>query len=112
MSVNRENVTWQNEQGLWRHAFYPVTLINETDEDFDYEWDVEYDYRALTRVSKTWPTSELAYVNSTQGTANPGGTVIIPFTPENLKRIEELESYREAYEARQLEARQARLKGL
>jgi hypothetical protein len=107
MSVNRENVTWQNEQGLWRNAFYPVSYLNETSEDFDYEWDVEYDYRSLTRVSETWRTSELAFERNTSGMANPGGTQLIPFTPENLKRITELESYREAYEVRRQEARKA-----
>lgn len=75
MSFNRENVTWQNEDGTWNMAFFRVTWVGSDDP----EWDVEYDYNefALTDYAYRQATPEDAYEVATKRTSNPGGTWII-----------------------------------
>lgn len=76
MSCNRENVTWQSKDGTWNRAFWSYYSVNEDDEDWDYEWDVEYeDY--FNWVSTGHATQESAY-QSWDG-ANPGGSHIYTY---------------------------------
>lgn len=69
MSVNRENVVWQSKDGSWNRGFFAFENINENSEDFDYEWDVEYDYEHFWWAS-TGHRTETQATNSWRG-ANP-----------------------------------------
>jgi hypothetical protein len=88
MSKNRENVIWQSEDGTWNRGFYDFYYINEDDDDFDDEWDVEYT-DDFGWVSLGHATEEAAY-ESWDG-CNPGGYTVMAFTPENAKWIAECE---------------------
>ena len=105
MSTNRENVTWQNQAGKWRNGFYPFSYVNQDSPDFDYEWDVEYNYDRLTAVSREFATADEAYEQNTKGMSNPGGTYQVPFTEANRTEIERLERLAAEYRERQQAAR-------
>lgn len=70
MSCNREGVVWQHKDGAWRYGQFECYPVNEDDPDWDYEWDVEYDYSTFAFVSKG-PTARAAF-DKWDG-ANPGG---------------------------------------
>jgi len=71
MSFNRENVTWQSEDGTWSIGFWEVLWTGE-----DPEWDVEYGSR-FGWASTGHPTAEAARDAWTG--ANPGGGGVTPF---------------------------------
>lgn len=83
MSVNRENVTWQSKDGKWNRGFFDFYNVNESDPDWDYEWDVEYDFNAFNWVSTGHATEEAAD-RSWRG-ANPGGGESAPYNRANAK---------------------------
>jgi hypothetical protein len=93
MSFNRENVTWQGQDGRWSLGFYRVIEGNVFDEDYDPEWDVDYDYSSFEWVRTGFRTAEAAEL-SYDG-ANPGGTTIIEFAG-NEARVAELDSMAKA----------------
>lgn len=71
MSCNRENVLWQSKDGTWNRAFYECFDVGDPDdEDWDYEWDVEYgedfEWLSLGQATKD------AAMNAWDG-SNPGG---------------------------------------
>jgi hypothetical protein len=70
MSCNRENVTWQSKDGTWSNGHFDFYNVNEYDEDFDYEWDVEYEFDRFHWVSTGHATPEAAE-NAWRG-SNPG----------------------------------------
>lgn len=74
MSVNRENVIWKSRNGTWSRAFYDFYAVNQDDDDWDYEWDVEYtdDFNWV----RTGLASEDAAHAAWDG-ANPGGYTLI-----------------------------------
>lgn len=77
MSVNRENVIWQNKQGQWSMAMYACEYAGDPSQDgFDEEWDVYY-LDHFDWVSTGHPTPEAAF-NSWRG-ANPGGHTEVPY---------------------------------
>lgn len=82
MSVNRENVTWQAKDGTWSIGFFDFYATGDPmSEDWDFEWDVEYDFSKFNWTSHGHPTEEAAY-EAWDG-ANPGGTSICPrFGPD------------------------------
>ena len=87
MSFNRENVTWQSENGTWNLGFFQcLEMLTGCDEDFDPEWDVEYNYSCFSWVSRGHATEDAA-MNSWKG-ANPGGSEICPFNEGNRKECE------------------------
>lgn len=76
MSCNRENVTWQSADGTWNMGFYPFYNVGDTsDPDWDYEWDVEYEYDRFGWITQGHRTPESAYEAYTRCNANPGGTM-------------------------------------
>lgn len=88
MSLNRENVIWQSEDGTWNRGFYDFHYVGERDEDFDEEWDVEYTEK-LSWVSTGHASRQLA--DSSWRGPNPGGSSEISYSEENREYIEELE---------------------
>lgn len=85
MSVNRENVTWQTEDGRWSIGFWDFDYVGG--DDGDYEWDVEY-LDHFNFASTGHATEEAAYAAYTRENANPGGTVVYPWSEANRDRIE------------------------
>lgn len=81
MSVNRENVVWQSKDGSWNRGFFAFEQVNEDSEDFDYEWDVEYDYGHFYWASTGHGTKAQA-VNSWRG-ANPSSWDVSPYIDGN-----------------------------
>lgn len=90
MSFNRENVTWQSEDGTWSMGFYRVAWV---DDEGDEEWDVEYDHSRFESVSSGHATPDAAY-DAWQG-ANPGGTTIYKWSDENREAIERFDRMRD-----------------
>jgi hypothetical protein len=72
MSVSRECVIWPSENGRWSFGMYDCYPTgDQSDPDWDFEWDVEYNYDAFQFASTGHATIEDAY-RSWHG-ANPGG---------------------------------------
>jgi hypothetical protein len=75
MSVHRENITWVSRDGTWNRGFYDYYNVNTESDDFDFEWDVEYDYSRFNWVSTGHATQEEA--DAAWDGSNPGcGEVI------------------------------------
>ena len=89
MSVNRENVIWQSADGSWSRAFYEFWPVGEDDEDWDYEWDVEYG-SDFNWVSSGWATEEAAHDSWTG--ANPGGSETVAYSAETAALCEALDA--------------------
>ena len=79
MSVNRENVTWQSQNGTWNIGFYTVIepSFDSRGEDYDREWDVDYDFDTFWWAS-TGHHSAAAADASWRG-ANPGTGTTVPY---------------------------------
>lgn len=78
MSVNRENIIWQSEDGTWGRGFYDYyNTKSYDDDDYDYEWDVEYNYDTFTWVSVGHATEDEA--RAAWKGANPGGSSTVEF---------------------------------
>jgi hypothetical protein len=75
MSCNRENVTWQAEDGTWSIGFFDFHAVGQDSPDWDFEWDVEYDFSRFNWTSHGHATPDGAY-EAWDG-ANPGGTMIV-----------------------------------
>ena len=80
MSLNRENVIWQSKDGTWNRAFYDFVYVNEDNEDFDMEWDVEYSGN-FDWVSMGHPTMDAA--DKSWYGANPGCFDLVEYSQEN-----------------------------
>ncbi len=103
MSCNRENDTWQSADGTWNIGFYEFWDEGDpSDDDWDYEWDVEYGEN-FHWISTGHATPDEAYASYTRSHANPGGTCITEFTPANEKQVA-------AFEAKAAEAKAAGVK--
>ncbi|MEU3559634.1 hypothetical protein [Kitasatospora sp. NPDC006786] len=102
MSLHRENVTWQREDGSWSIGFYKVTEPWEYGGDpDDCEWGVEYDYNAFWYLSTGHPTSEAAEDEYTKTEPNPGGTTIVRWErPEDREEIARLDAIAAEHPAR------------
>ena len=85
MSLNRNNVTWQSQDGKWNRGFYAYYQTGE-----DFEWDVEY-IDEFNWVSLGHSTLEKAD-ESWKG-ANPGHTWVIPYDPADSTSIKDIEHY-------------------
>lgn len=82
MSVNRENVVWQSENGTWGRGFYDYyNTKSYDDDDYDFEWDVDYNYDTFTWVSVGHATEDEARA-AWQG-ANPGGSETVEYGGTN-----------------------------
>jgi hypothetical protein len=88
VSVNRENVTWQSEDGTWRNGHWTFYYTDQDSEDFDPEWDVEYGTE-FHWVSRPAPDHEAAFA-SWDG-ANPGGTTVLDWATNEAycRRLDE-----------------------
>ena len=96
MSVNRKHVVWQSKNGLWNIGFWDYYNINEDDEDFDYEWDVEYYDDEFNWVSRGHATSDKAE-DSWDG-ANPGGADdIVEYSDQTAAECEKLDALAEKF---------------
>jgi hypothetical protein len=84
MSCNRENVTWQSEDGTWSRGFFDFYDVGSDDENWDYEWGVEYSHDEFCWVTTGHPTREDAE-DVWQG-ANPGGRSGVPYSAENAEQ--------------------------
>ncbi len=80
MSCNRENITWQSADQKWNIGFYTYYNIGDnSDEDFDYEWDVEYEDDSFWWVSTGHATPRDAYRAYCLDNANPGTTTVLQY---------------------------------
>lgn len=81
MSCNRENITWQSAGGTWSRGFYDYWTTGDTsDPNYDYEWDVEYDYTRFNWVSTGHPTAEAA--NAAWDGSNPGSSTTLAYSKQ------------------------------
>lgn len=98
MSLNRENVIWQSRDGTWNIGFYEFFEVNEGDENFDPEWDVEYeDY---FNWASTGHASEEAASAAWKG-ANPGGSMIVAWSDKNAVECESLDKLAQRWKSEQ-----------
>ncbi|MEU5385960.1 hypothetical protein [Kitasatospora cineracea] len=97
MSLNRENVTWQTENGTWSIGFYDYEEPCEPDEDYSYEWDVEYTRNRFGWLSTGHPDWGSAMAAYCEYNANPGGGTILRRTPDNAAEIARCEELAAAY---------------
>jgi len=77
MSFNRENITWQSEDGTWNRGFYEVVWY---DHDGDPEWNVEYGENlrwCLTGLASEDDACGDAF-SWAWGSGNPGGSTVYP----------------------------------
>lgn len=70
MSCNRENVIWKDRNGKWNLGFFHCYPVDQDKEDWDYEWDVDYDFSTFDWVSTGHDTQEAAHLS--WGGSNPG----------------------------------------
>lgn len=99
MSCNRDNVTWQTEDGRWSIGFWNFYNVNEDDPDWDYEWDVEYTWDGFWWCSTGHASEEDAYEAYCRQHANPGGTDVTPWSEENRAEIEQLNALAAKFKA-------------
>ena len=89
MSLHRENIVWKSRDGTWSIGFYDYYYTGDTsDEDFDHEWDVEYDYSQFNWVSTGHPTEQAAH-DSWDG-CNPGSSQITSEPGPDTDRLDAL----------------------
>lgn len=91
MSFHRENVIWQSPDGTWNLAFYRAHECWSSDEDYDPEWDVEYDYSSFSWLSRGHVSMDAA--RQSWNGANPGCST----EAREASRVKELESIADAY---------------
>lgn len=88
MGCNRENVVWKSPDGTWNRGFYEFFEVGDpSDDDFDYEWDVEYQYDDFFAYRGGFASEEAAA--NWQPGANPGGHVTV--NSADKKAIADLE---------------------
>lgn len=112
MSCNRENITWETKDGKWNIGFYAFhEVAPEDDEDFDYEWDVEYDNDTFWFVSTGHATSQQAMDAYCRQHSNPGGGWASSYKG-NSKQNKEYDvilfAFQHPEEARKLQEKKAR----
>jgi hypothetical protein len=93
VSVNRENVIWQSADGSWNRGFYEFHNVGDDQEDWDYEWGVEYDRDEFNWVSTGHPSEQTAR-DSWSG-SNPGGSEVVAYTAESAEYSAELDAMAE-----------------
>lgn len=101
MSLNRENVTWQTQQGTWSIGFFAFS--HPDSEEYDHEWEVEYDHGSFWWVSTGHADPDAAMNEYRKQEANPGGSTWVHWSEENaaeIARYEEMAATRRAEEAR------------
>lgn len=93
MSFNRDNITFQNQNGKWSIGFWNFYETNSyNNPDYDSEWDVEYTYDGFWFVSQGHDTPQKAYESYCKNHANPSGTQIIEYK-NNEKECDLYEQY-------------------
>jgi hypothetical protein len=100
MSKNRENVTWQAPDGTWSIGFFAFAFTKDTsDEDFDYEWDVEYDDDRFWFLSTGHPTEDAPMEHYCRLESNPGGGEIVRPSEDGAEAIARYEQMAAAFKA-------------
>lgn len=85
MSCNRENIIWKSPDGTWNRAFYDFSAANDlSDPEFDYEWDVDYDFTKFWWASTSHATQEEALA-SWDGSNPYGYTLVVESSDETDK---------------------------
>jgi len=105
MSLNRENIIWPSKDGTWNRAFYDFTPEDWKD-DYDYEWDVDYDFSRFNWVCTGLPTQEAA--EEAWDGANPGGYEIIEKYHGNAKECRRLDKMAATFKKEARKERSAR----
>ncbi|MEU8919546.1 hypothetical protein AB0D10_01245 [Kitasatospora sp. NPDC048545] len=85
MSLHRENVTWQSENGTWSIGFFAFEYPNR--EDYDHEWDVIYDNTRFWWLSSGHADPDAAMDAYCAQECNPGATTWIHWSKENSEEI-------------------------
>lgn len=83
MSLHRENTIWQSANGSWNIGFNEVLGYNGPDREWDVEYGSEFEW-----VSTGHSTEEAA-ARSYDG-ANPGGSMVVPYNPQDGERTDRL----------------------
>ena len=91
MSVNRENAIWASPTGGYKMGLYSLEYTNMDSPDFDYEWDVEYDYSSFSNVIIGTSADNCIEIYC-RSEANAGGYNIYDATDDNAKTIERFEA--------------------
>lgn len=94
MSVNRENIVWQDANGTWSMGMYEFYSVNQDDDDWDYEWDVEYNYSRFNWVTRQRYATEQQAKAAWDG-ANPGSHSVQPWAEIAKAEIASFETMRE-----------------
>ncbi|MFJ4668861.1 hypothetical protein [Kitasatospora purpeofusca] len=98
MSLNRENVIWQTEQGTWSIGFFEFEYPDH--EDFDPEWDVEYDRSLFWWVSTGHADPDEAVEAYRAEHANPGdASTCIEWSADTGAKIARYEEMATAWQA-------------
>lgn len=106
MSLNRENVIWQSQDGTWNRGFFTFYAVGDAcAEDYDHEWDVEYDNGTFHWVS-TGHATEAAADASWRG-PNPGSGEVCRFTEANAADCAAYDAMAASFKAEQAAARAA-----
>lgn len=92
MSVNREHVCWQRADGTWAIGFWSFYDVGRDNEDWDFEWGVEYQHDEFWWFSEGHTSAEAALAAYQRQNANPGHLSSIHYSPEVTKEIEEYEA--------------------
>ena len=101
MSVNRENAIWKSPAtGEWKMGLYSFEYTNEGSEDFDYEWDVEYNYSRFSRVITGGKSADDCIEKYCRTEANAGSYNIYEDKPENEKNVQRFEAMHSDLKAR------------
>ncbi|MFJ6136454.1 hypothetical protein [Kitasatospora sp. NPDC092286] len=101
MSLHRENVAWQCQDGTWSIGFYVFEPDgDEGAEDFDREWGVHYNSNAFWFLSVGHPDPDAALDAYLKEEPNPGGGLILRWELENHREIARLDAIAAAYPAR------------
>lgn len=91
MSRHRENVIWQSKDGSWNRGFFESYITGDpSDEDYDPEWDVDYDFGAFEWAATGLASPEAA--NRAWGGANPGGYTQYAYTDASAQQCDEYDA--------------------
>lgn len=83
MSFHRENVIWQSRDKTWNCGFFRVldrNMSSYSDEDYDPEWDVDYDYSVFEWVSTGHNDKDEAWGAWTG--PNPGSWTVLNYAKD------------------------------
>ena len=92
MSVNRENIAWQREDGTWCIGFWSFYNVGQDEEDWDFEWGVEYEHDSFWYFSEGHSSAEAALEAFCRRNANPGQSNTMPWHKDAADEIAKYEA--------------------